>query len=49
MAVDVLFKAYSLVPFSCRSNLARRYLKTCMLWLIMKVLNNLGLDVGLCA
>ncbi len=27
IAVDVLFKAYPMVPFSCRSNLARRYLK----------------------
>ncbi len=25
-AVDVLFKAYPMVPFSCRSNLAGRYL-----------------------
>jgi hypothetical protein len=26
MAIDVLFKAYSKVPLSCRSILARRYL-----------------------
>jgi hypothetical protein len=27
MAVDVLLKAYPIVPLSCRSNLARRYLQ----------------------
>jgi hypothetical protein len=26
IAADVLFKAYPMVPLSCRSNLARRYL-----------------------
>jgi hypothetical protein len=26
IAVDVLFKAYPMVPLSCRSNLAGRYL-----------------------
>ncbi len=28
VAVDVLFKAYPMVPLSCRSNLARRYLSS---------------------
>jgi hypothetical protein len=28
IAVDVFFKAYPMVPFSCRSNLAGRYLYT---------------------